>query len=205
MERIRRMPRWALALFVVLLALVLGISVTQPRTAPKEMWVAVMEDSTDAAVLKTTDRFSEVLTVVKFNEKVEIVRDMMEDKDNPRPYFRIKVRGITGFIKRSALATESQYQGDAKDAEAKVAVGASGANTAAKGLNSQNEKTLKETDPKFKDSIGQVDQMEAAVNEMIYGSPKEVDPRKGLDSYRAWGEEGQNLPPKSGSSGGGGE
>lgn len=204
MERRKRVPRWAWALFALMLAVVVGISATQGRTAPKLMYVAVMEDSTDAAVTKTADRFGEVLTVVKFNEQVEIVRDMMDDSDNPRPYYRIKVRGVTGFIKRNALAEDSQYQGDKKDAEAKVAVGAAGANTAAKGLNSQNEKTLKESDPKFKQAIEQVDVMEAAVNEMIYGSPKEVDPRKGLDSYRAWGDEGQNIP-KTGSSGGGGE
>lgn len=204
MERIKRLPRRALALFALMLALILGISVTSTRTAPKEMYVAVMEDSTDAAVTKTADRFGEVLTVVKFNEKVEIVRDMMEDEDNPRPYYRIKVRGVTGFIKRNAVSEKSQFQGDSKDAEAKVAVGAAGANTAAKGLNSQNEKTLKETDPKFKEAITQVEAMEAAVNEIIYGSPTGVDPRKGLDSYRTWGTEGENIP-KSGGSGGGGE
>jgi hypothetical protein len=203
MERRRRLPRWALALFALMLVLILGISVTSTRTAPKEMYVAVMEDSTDAAVMKTTDRFGEVLTVVKFNEKVEVLRDMSEDEDNPRPYFRIKVRGVTGFIKANALSEKSQYQGDPKDAEAKVAVGAAGANTAAKGLNSQNEATLKETDPKFKEAIAQVEAMELAVNQVIYGSDK-PDPRKGLDSYRSWGNDGQNIPVET-KSGGGGE
>ncbi|MBE7491819.1 MAG: hypothetical protein HS108_08735 [Planctomycetes bacterium] len=202
MNRIRRLPRWALALFVLLLALVLGISVTTPRTAPKEMYVAVMEDSTDAAVTKTPDRFGEVLAVVKFNEKVEIIRDLWEDKDNPRPYFHIKVRGVKGYIKRNALAEKSQYQGDPKDAEAKVAVGAAGANTAAKGLNSQNEATLRKNDPNFDKAVSQVDATEAAVNELIYGSPKDVDARKGLDSYRAWGDEGQNIAKETSSGGG---
>ena len=203
MERRRRLPRWALALFALMLALILSISVTSTRTAPKEMYVAVMEDSTDAVVTKTTDRFGEVLTVVKFNEKVEVLRDMSEDEDNPRPYFRIKVRGVTGFIKANALSEESQYQGDPKDAEAKVAVGAAGANTAAKGLNSQNEATLRKNDPNFDKAVKEVEAMEKEVNNLVYGA-ETPDPRKGLDTYRAWGNDGTNIA-KEGSSGGGGE
>lgn len=203
MERRRRLPRWALALFALMLALILSISVTSTRTAPKEMYVAVMEDSTDAVVTKTTDRFGEVLTVVKFNEKVEVLRDMSEDEDNPRPYFRIKVRGVTGFIKANALSEKSQYQGDPKDAEAKVAVGAAGANTAAKGLNSQNEATLREKDPNFDKAVKEVEAMEKEINTLVYGA-ETPDPRKGLDTYRAWGNDGSNIPKES-SSGGGGE
>lgn len=194
--------RWLGALLCVLAtALLLGVSPV--RTAPNKMWVAVMEDSTDACVIKTADRFGEILGVVRFNQQVEVLRDLSEDKENPRPYYRIKADAITGFIKRNALADKSQYQGSAGDSEAQVAVGASAANTAAKGLNSQNEQTLRKTDANFDKAVAQVEEMEVAVNRLVVGGDK-PDPRKGLDAYRSWGEEGSNLPKEATTGGGGG-
>lgn len=191
--------RWlAVVLTVALGALFFGVSPS--RGAPNIMWVAVMEDSTDACVTKTADRFGDVLTVVKFNQQVEVTRDLWEDdKDNPRPYYRVKIENLTGYIKRNALATKSQYQGEKGDSEAKVAVGAAAANTAAKGLNSQNEATLRKSDANFDKAVSEVDALERAVNQLVYEAER-PDPRKGIEGYRKWADEGQNTPaepPKS--------
>lgn len=187
-----RWTRWLMtAACVVTLCLLFGVS--PARTAPNKMWVAVMEDSTDAIIVKTADRFGEVLAVAKFNEQVEVIRDLMEDKENPRPYYRIKNATVTGYIKRNALSQESQYQGDKVDSEAKVAVGASAANTAAKGLNYQNEATLRKNDPNFDKRVGEVEAFEKAVNQMISGRDN-PDPLKSMSSYQAWANEGMNIP-----------
>lgn len=188
----RQWARWlVIAACVVALSLLFGVS--PARTAPNKMWVAVMEDSTDAVITKTADRFGEVLAVAKFNEQVEVIRDLWDDKENPRPYYRIKNATVAGYIKRNALSEKSQYQGDKVDSEAQVAVGASAANTAAKGVNFQNEATLRQTDPNFDKSVAQVDSMEKSVNRLISGQDT-PEPRKSMDSYRTWGDEGLNIP-----------
>jgi hypothetical protein len=188
----KQWARWlVMAACVVALSLLFGVS--PARTAPNKMWVAVMEDSTDAVITKTADRFGEVLAVAKFNEQVEVIRDLMEDDDNPRPYYRVKKATVTGYIKRNALAEKSQYQGDKADSEAKIAVGGAAANTAAKGLNSQNESTLRKGDPNFDKCVAQVDAMEKAINQSLVGAD-DTEPRARLGSYQAWGTEGMNVP-----------
>jgi hypothetical protein len=188
----KRWVRWlGMAACVIGLSLLFGVS--PARSAPSKMWVAVMEDSTDACILKTAERFGEVLAVAKFNEQVEIIRDLMDDEANPRPFFRIKTAAVTGYIKRNALAEKSQYQGERRDSEASVAVGASAANTAAKGLNHQNEATLRKNDPNFDKCVNQVEVMEKAINESVTGSGS-PSPQSRMGSYQSWASDGQNLP-----------
>ncbi len=198
MNRKQKSRWWPLVACLLAMTLAVAVGSGSSRGASKTMWVAVMEDSTDAVILKKADRFADVVGLLKFNQQVEVMRDLSEDKDNPRPYFSVKINGVSGFVKQSALAEKSQYQGEKKDSEASVATGSSAANTAAKGLNSQNEKTLSQSDPAFKARVEEVDKMEKTINQLVYGS-EQPDPRKGLDNYRAWGDEGLNIAKDNGS------
>lgn len=172
----------AVALFC---ALALGRSSVDSQT--KKMWVAVMEDSPDAVVLTEADRWAEPVTVLKFNEQVEILRDLSSRDTDPLPYYRVSVRGFKGYVKVSVLSEKSQLQGD--DSEASIAVGASAANNASKGLNRGTESTLRQEDPNFDKCVAQVERNEEVVNELISGG-KDRDPIKAMGSYREFGDAG---------------
>ncbi len=162
-----------------------------------EMWVAVMEDSPDAVLLESDDRFADPVTVLLFNERVSILnKDKADDEDEPSAYYQVRVisstknRGKKGYIRKSALSKQTAYQGGADDPKAATAIGAEGANTAAKGLNSGNEATLKANDPKFKKAIAQVDRVEETVNQLMTGDAKNPDPRKTTKEYRDFQKDG---------------
>jgi hypothetical protein len=183
----KRLPWRMVAL--CLLALVGALSFSRSATGDtKKLWVAVMEDSPNAVLLKDPDRWADTVTVLKFNEQVDILRTLSEREDNPLPYYKVEVRGFQGYVIQNALADESQLQA-AGDEEAKVAVGAAAANNASKGLNKSTENTLRQGDPNYDARVKQVENLEAVVNELMSGT-KEGDPVKALKSYRAFGDEG---------------
>ena len=200
MEWLKRLPWRSLALCLVTLLCALSFSKSAVQGDTKKLWVAVMEDSPHAVVLTEPDRWADAVTVLKFNEQVEVLRTLSEREEDPLPYYKISVRGFKGYVIQNALAEESQYQNKKEDPEASVAVGAGAANNAAKGLNSQNEATLSAGDPNFKKRIDEVDHMEKTVNKLIYGG-EQPDPTKALQSYKDYGHEGDlihSAPNKEG-------
>ncbi|MDH5642430.1 MAG: hypothetical protein OEY28_14160 [Nitrospira sp.] len=157
--------------------------------ASETRWVAVMEDSPDALLLDSPDRWGEPVTTLKFNERVTFLSGSEKDL-----FHHISIRRsrktVKGYVKANVLATQSQYQGSKKEAEAGTAVGAEAANTASKGLNSQNERTLSSNDPKFKAAVAKVDEIERTIDGLIFGDPDQPDPGKALENYKRYGREG---------------
>jgi hypothetical protein len=192
MDWLDRLPWRRLALCAVALLCVLSVSKSSVRGDTKKLWVAVMEDSPNAVVLEEPDRWADAVTVLKFNEQVEVLRTLSDRDEDPLPYYKISVRGFKGYVIQNALAEKSQYQGADADSEASVAVGASAANNASKGLNSQNESTLSAGDPNFKKRVEEVDHMEKVVNKLIYGGDQ-PDPTKALKSYKEYGHGGDLI------------
>jgi hypothetical protein len=192
----KRLPWRSLALCLVVALYGLCTSGASVRGETRKLWVAVMEDSPHAVVLEEPDRWADAVTVLKFNEQVEILRTLSERENDPLPYFKIEVRGFKGYVIQNALSEESQYQDSDADAEASVAVGASAANNASKGLNRSNERTLSSTDPKFKARIEEVDKTEKTINKLIYGGT-DPDPTKALQSYKEFGTEGELIKSRA--------
>ena len=177
----------AAALVLLALLLSLGTSDQQVEAFGAKMFVAVMEDSPDAVLLDEPDRWAEPVLTLKFNEQVDKLS--YKDEDD-KPYFKIKVRGKKGYVKKNVLSTESQFQGGKGDAKAHVAVGAQAANTAAKGLNFQNEKTLRKSDKNFDARVKEVEAMERLVNKLMTGRETSPKPQKALKKYKQFGMQG---------------
>ena len=157
--------------------------------ADTKLWVAVMEDSPNAILLAEPDRWADAVSVLKFNEQVVILRNLMdENREEKLPYYKVEVRGFQGFVLQNALSDKSQLQGSG-DSEASVAAGAAAANNASKGLNRSTESSLRKDDPNFDTRVKQVEHLEEVVNELMSGG-KQIDPAKALKSYRAFGDEG---------------
>jgi hypothetical protein len=164
---------------------------------PKLLWVQVKEDSPDSVLLAEPSRWADPVATLPFNAQVEVLGDLSTRDDQPLPYYQVKYRGDSGFIKRSALAEESPMQVDAEDTAMLTATGAGAANNAAKGLNRSTDNGLQEHDPEYKEAVAKVDQLEARVGKSFYGrnNKDEIgDPGIALKKYRAFGESGGLLP-----------
>ena len=96
----RKLPWSALVLCAIALTLLFSAgNEEEVRAEPETRWVAVMEDSPDAILLKKADRWSDPIMQIKFNEKVTWLFDV---KDSI--FAKVKVRGKIGYVKKNCLA-----------------------------------------------------------------------------------------------------
>ncbi|MDC1142432.1 hypothetical protein OAU50_05025 [Planctomycetota bacterium] len=180
----RRLP-W-MAMLVCAIALTALFTASNPETADADTetrFVAVMEDSPDATMLKKADRWADPVMQLKFNEKVTWLFDVKNSI-----FSKIKFKGKTGYIKKNCLSVESQMQDT--DSKAMVAVGGEAANTAAKGLNRKSESKLTANDPDYAKRVKQVEDTETAVQNVIFGGAPSKNMTKGRNKYRMFGKDG---------------
>lgn len=179
----------------VLFALAL-FSGSLPVGEPRLLWVQVKEDSPDGVLLAEPSRWAEPVATLPFNAQVEVLRDLSTSETEPLPYFRVLYGENGGFVKRSALAEESPLQ-DASTAADLTATGASAAHNAAKGLNRNNENTMRKGDPKLDTALSSVERTEAEIDRAFYGKEKpedQGDPMLAMRKYRDFGIGGGLIP-----------
>ncbi|MEE9312089.1 MAG: hypothetical protein V3V10_06700 [Planctomycetota bacterium] len=187
----RKLPWMALILCAIALTALFEFSTSQVVEAEPEIrFVAVMEDSPDAILLKKADRWSDPIVQLKFNQQVTWMFDV-------KASIFSKIKVVTdsgtkiGYVKKNCLAMQSQYQGD--EAKAMVSVGAASANTAAKGLNKSNENKLRKSDKNYNTRIKQVEANENLVHDKIFGGKPSDNMAKGVKKYRSFGVDGGLL------------
>jgi hypothetical protein len=189
MREVQSWPWRRAAALVLMLGLVLWAGARPGWGDERYLWVAVMEDSPDAVVLEKPNRWSDPIELLHFNERVTVLEDLGEDKSLPRPFYRVLVRGVNGYVRRNALAQRSQFQSE-DERHAQVAVGAAAANDAAKGLNRQNENALRKDNPNFDASVAKVELLERTVARLLFCEEAGHDPVRALAQYREFGEQG---------------
>ena len=94
MKWFKKLPWTALVLCAFALAVLFSMSSPDEVYAAKETrYVAVMEDSPDAILLKKADRWSDPIFQLKFNEKVTWLFDVKNSI-----FSKVKIRGKVGYV-----------------------------------------------------------------------------------------------------------
>lgn len=184
----RKLPWLALILCAIALTALFEFSTSEVVEAePETRFVAVMEDSPDAILLKKADRWSDPIVQLRFNQQVTWLFDVKSSI-----FSKVKVKTDKGtkigYVKKNCLALESQYQGD--EAKAMVAVGAESANTAAKGLNRSTENKLRKSDKNYNTRLKQVEANEKLAHDKVFGGKPSDNMAKGVKKYRSFGVDG---------------
>jgi hypothetical protein len=155
-------------------------------------WVQVKEDSPDAVILKTPSRWADAVATLPFNAQVEVLADLSTREDKPQPFFQIKYRQHTGYVKRNVLSEESPMQHTDREADL-TATGAAAANSASKGLGDQNEKVMRASDEEYEKAMQQVDETESRIDRIFYNKNKRDDvgdPTVARKKYEEFGRAG---------------